>query len=196
MMRRSFGLFLLTALLVSGCAGALSSAAPSPMDIDTGVDPEAWALVPAGEFFYSRHAHETMIDYDYEVMVTDVTNAQFAAYLNEALEAGAVKIEADAVVGYYPGDEFHAYEHEEVIAAGDWLHIPLDESLDVLHRKPPRQLGAEHRSLLGLGPYVAVVDLEACLGAGLVDDVDELLQSGDVLVVVDIHSEGESGPAG
>ncbi len=39
-------------------------------------------------------------------MVTDVTNSQFAAYLNEALSAGTVTVAADQVVGYYPGDEF------------------------------------------------------------------------------------------
>ncbi len=127
MMRRMTGLLILAALFLSGCASAAETALTAPKTIDTGVDPNAWALVPAGEFFYGRHAHETMVDYDYEIMVTHVTNAQFAAYLNQALQDGSIKIEGDAVVGYYPGDEFHAYEHEEVIAAGDWLHMPLDE---------------------------------------------------------------------
>ncbi len=60
-------------------------------------------------------------------MVTPVTNVQYAYYLNQALAAGAVKIADNQVVGYYPGDEFHGYKHEQEIKAGDWLHLPLDE---------------------------------------------------------------------
>ena len=63
----------------------------------------------------------------YEMMVTDVTNAQYARYLNAALAGGAVKIDGDSVVGYYPGDEFHGHKHEVEIKAGDWLHVPLTD---------------------------------------------------------------------
>jgi formylglycine-generating enzyme required for sulfatase activity len=102
----------------------------SPPSVDSGVDPESWVLVPAGEFYMGQHSHETMVDYAYEVMVTDVTNAQYAQYLNEAFNVGSVKIVDDQVVGYYEGDEFHAQEHEEEIPAGDYIHIPLtDEGL-------------------------------------------------------------------
>ncbi len=95
--------------------------------IDTGVDTGAWALVPAGEFFASQHSHETMVDYDYEIMITDVTNAQYAKYLTESLEAGSIKLADDRITGYYPGDEFHGYNHEVEITAGDKLHMPLGE---------------------------------------------------------------------
>ena len=40
-----------------------------------------------------------MVGYDYEIMVTPVTNAQYAAYLNAALAAGKVKIADNKVVG-------------------------------------------------------------------------------------------------
>ncbi len=33
----------------------------------------------------------------------------------------------EGVSGYYPGDPFHGYEHEEEIRAGDKLHVPLTE---------------------------------------------------------------------
>jgi formylglycine-generating enzyme required for sulfatase activity len=69
-----------------------------------------------------------VVEYDYEAMVTTVTNAQFADYLNEALRAGSIEIAGDEIVGYYPGDEYHGGRHEEKIAEGDWLHIPLSES--------------------------------------------------------------------
>jgi formylglycine-generating enzyme required for sulfatase activity len=32
------------------------------------------------------------------------------------------------IVGYYPGDEFRGYEHEERIEAGNWLQVPLSDS--------------------------------------------------------------------
>ncbi|MEW5959511.1 MAG: SUMF1/EgtB/PvdO family nonheme iron enzyme [Chloroflexota bacterium] len=133
---KQLGLVLsLVAFLTAGCTSAAAipygmrgamSAAPQPLD--TGVDAEAWALVPAGEFLLGLHNHETKVDYDYEIMVTDVTNEQYARYLNEALTAGAVKIVGQEVVGYYPGDEFHGYRHEEEIKAGDYLHLPLADA--------------------------------------------------------------------
>ncbi len=73
------------------------------------------------------HAHETMVEYDYEMMVTDVTNVQYAEYLNQALTSGAMEIEGEEVVGFYPGDAFHGFRHEEPIDAGDWLHLPFGE---------------------------------------------------------------------
>jgi formylglycine-generating enzyme required for sulfatase activity len=93
--------------------------------IDTGVDPQAWVEIPAGEFFSGQHNHLEMIEQGYEIMVTDVTNAQFAAYLNESLGTGWIEREGEQLVGYYPGDEFHGYEHEERIDPGTWLHVPI-----------------------------------------------------------------------
>jgi len=113
-------------LLLSSCAPAPITSVPP--DVDTGVNPETWALVPAGEFLSGQFNHEAELAYDYEIMVTDVTNRQFADYLNEALAAGQIKIQDNFVVGFYPGDEFRGYRHEEEIAAGDWLHLPLEDA--------------------------------------------------------------------
>ncbi len=124
-MNRGPVLLAFMALLVAGCGMQTPIAPPPP--VDTGIDPGAWARVPAGEFLAGPHAHETVIDYDYEIMVTTVTNAAYAHYLNAALAAGSVKVVDDRVVGYYPGDQFHGYKHEERINVGDWLHIPLAE---------------------------------------------------------------------
>lgn len=112
--------------LLTACGG---EAGAEPPVFETGVDPEAWAVVPAGEFLKGQHEHPTLVDYDYEIMVTDVTNVQYARYLTEALAAGAVKLEAEdqQIVGYYPGDEFRGAKHEEPIEEGDWLHVDLDE---------------------------------------------------------------------
>ncbi len=81
------------------------------------------AAVPSGDFLKGQHEHETEVSYDYEIMVTNVTNEQFASYLNDALADGSIKREGDEIVGYYPGDEFDGFRHEEEIAAGDYLHL-------------------------------------------------------------------------
>jgi len=95
--------------------------------VDTGVDSEAWVEIPAGEFLKGQHRHETMIDEAYEIMVTDVTNAQYVRYLNEALAKGTIKVAADTVCGYYPGDPFDGFKHEFEITAGDKLYMNLVE---------------------------------------------------------------------
>lgn len=122
-----------------GCAPAPAVGAVTPPLIDPGIDADSWALIPAGAFPYGQHDHLTPIEYDYEMMVTDVTNAHFAQFLNAALAEGVLRIATIAVeMGgnvttvegvsvYYPGDEFRGYEHEEEITAGEKLVIPLKE---------------------------------------------------------------------
>jgi len=125
-MNRTLIVLALFVLLATGCASTTVEASP-PTLLDTGIDPESWGLVPAGEFLKGQHNHVTMVDYDYEIMVTDVTNAQFADYLNQALAAGTIQVEGNEIVGYYPGDEFHGEKHEIEISAGNYIHIPLDD---------------------------------------------------------------------
>lgn len=120
---RHIVLLLALALVWVGCSNPAQGTQPR---VDTAVNPEAWAHVPAGNFLMGPHNQETNIGYDYEMMITDVTNAQYARYLNSALAAGKIKIKDDAVVGYYAGDVFHGRRHEARIDAGDWLHVPLD----------------------------------------------------------------------
>ena len=118
-------IFLTLMLLVVGCATA--QAAPAS-NIAPNVSADGWTRVPAGKFPQGQHEHETTVDYDYEIMVNDVTNAQYARYLNDALAAGTVKIADNKIVGYYPGDSFHGVRHEEEINAGDYLHLPLKDA--------------------------------------------------------------------
>ncbi len=126
-MKRALALLLLALLSVS-CTPAGPAAGPTPPVIQTGVDPEGWARVPAGDFFYGPHNHSTALGYDYEIMITAVTNAQYAGYLNEALAAGKIQLADGQVVGYYPGDPYRGHKHEKEIAAGDWPHLRLDAS--------------------------------------------------------------------
>ena len=123
-MKRIIFTFIIFSVLLASC-GSVDLNAPMPV-FETGVDSDSWVQIPAGEFFFGQHEHVQNTD-AYEIMVTDVTTAQYAAFLNEALTAGYVKIEGDEVVGFYPGDEFRGYEHEERIDAGDWLFIPLND---------------------------------------------------------------------
>jgi formylglycine-generating enzyme required for sulfatase activity len=97
--------------------------------VETGVDADAWVRVPAGTFLMGQHDHEAVIERDYEIMVTDVTNAQYADFLNSAMAEGEVEIVSDRVVGFYPGDPFYGYDHEIEIRAGEWVFVPLDPPL-------------------------------------------------------------------
>jgi formylglycine-generating enzyme len=141
-MKQTFIIMALSVLIVSACSPAPSVGAITPPYVDTGVDPESWAVIPAGDFPYGQHDHLTSVNYDYEIMVTHVTNEQYARFLDEALAAGfirngTVEIEAgekiwveEGVAGFYPGDPYDGYKHEEEIKAGEKLYIPLqDEGL-------------------------------------------------------------------
>jgi formylglycine-generating enzyme required for sulfatase activity len=125
-MKRTFFFLLFVSLLTVGCASSTVEATPPPQ-IETGVDPDSWALIPAGDFLANFNNEVVMVDYDYQMMVTDVTNAQYARFLNEALKAGDIKIVGDEIVGPYPGDIFREYRHEEEYAAGDYPLVPLAE---------------------------------------------------------------------
>jgi formylglycine-generating enzyme required for sulfatase activity len=138
-MKRYFLILLTLILGLTACGPAvdLSSWKPDSI-IDTGVDPESWATVPAGEFPSGQHDHIVNLDYDYQIMVTDVTVQQYAAYLDQALEAGVIRIgdvdvienenvtKAYGVIGDYGGDPFDGYEHEDPIDGGEKLHFPLE----------------------------------------------------------------------
>ena len=123
-MRRLFLNLSLLAVLLASCQ-AVDLNAPIPT-FETGIDPNTWAQVPAGEFYFGQHEDIESTD-AYEIMVTDVTVSQYADFLNAALADSFVKMDAEKIVGFYPGDEFRGVKHEERIEAGDWLFIPLDD---------------------------------------------------------------------
>ena len=125
-MKKTTVLFLcIVALAMASCSASIgSSEIPK---IDTGIDPEIWGLIPAGEFLMGQHEHEVDIDYDYEIMVTDVTNNQFAQFINEANKDGSIRIDGTNPTGYYPGDKFRGFRHEEEIPEGYYLLAALDD---------------------------------------------------------------------
>ncbi|MBI5954747.1 MAG: SUMF1/EgtB/PvdO family nonheme iron enzyme [Chloroflexi bacterium] len=118
-------------LALCGMIVLLSSCTPVDLNasiptFDTGVDSNSWAQIPAGEFYFGQHEDIESTE-AYEIMITDVTAAQYADFLNAAFADGYVKLDGEKVVGFYPGDEFRGVKHEEEIKAGDWLFIPLDD---------------------------------------------------------------------
>ncbi len=140
-MKHTLFILTLVSLAVSACTPAPNISAITPPYIDTGIDSESWATIPAGEFPYGQHDHMTTVDYAYQIMVTDVTVGQYVIFLNEALasgdisvgefdvEAGEVSWKEEGIGGFYEGEPFNAYKHEEEIKAGDKLYMPLADGL-------------------------------------------------------------------
>jgi serine/threonine-protein kinase len=138
-MKRTFLILIALVLVLTACGPAvdLSDWKPDSV-IDTGVDPDSWATVPAGKFPSGQHDHIVDLDYDYEIMITDVTVQQYTKYLNQAIKEGSIRVgDVDVienenitstygVVGDYDGDPFDGYEHEDPIDAGEKLHLPLE----------------------------------------------------------------------
>jgi formylglycine-generating enzyme required for sulfatase activity len=124
LLRRTIVLLAMTVTLLTSCA-AVDLNAPMPT-FDTGIDPNAWVQIPAGEFYFGQFEDIETTE-AYEIMVTNVTTAQYADFLTVALADGYIKHEDGKIVGFYPGDEYHGVKHEEKIEAGDWLFIPMDD---------------------------------------------------------------------
>ncbi len=116
---------LVSVILLTACT-AVDLSAPIPT-FDTGVDPDAWVTIPAGGFLSGQFDHPTALDYSYQVMVTDVTVAQYVRYLNAALADGTLKISGNQLVGFYPGDQFHGFRHEFEIPPAVYIFVPLDD---------------------------------------------------------------------
>lgn len=127
-MKKHLYIVLSLILMFSLSCSAQKSAEVEPIQfVETGVDSEAWVIIPAGEFLKGQHRHETMIEKAYEMMITDVTNEQYVRYLNEALAKGTIKIIDNQVMGFYKGDPFNGHKHEFEITAGDKLYMNLSE---------------------------------------------------------------------
>ncbi len=117
---------LLIAVLLVACSTTAPTGAP--IRANTGVDSESWVTIPAGEFAMGQHNEIVKIEKPYEMMVTLVTNAQYARYLNQALATNKVKLVNDQIVGMYPGDKFTGKRHEKKIEAGEYIHLPVNHA--------------------------------------------------------------------
>jgi formylglycine-generating enzyme required for sulfatase activity len=126
-------------LLLTACSSAPDIASLSPPQIiETGVDSNTWAMIPSGEFPSGQHNHIMEMKSDYQIMVTNVTNKQYAQFLTEAVAdqtvgIGDVEVKESentftvyGVYGPYPGDPFDGYKHEEKIESGNKLLYMFD----------------------------------------------------------------------
>src|SRR4030042_728690 len=96
-------ILIMILFLYTGCSAEVNQKSKVNVPfVDTGANVNAWARIPKGKFYKGAHLHVTDIDYDYEIMITDVTNEQYAKYLNEALSKKSIIIKDNAVMGYYP----------------------------------------------------------------------------------------------
>ena len=76
--------------------------------------------VLAGDYTYGSGDEIRNIDYDYEIMKYEVTNAQYVVYLEGALATGDITVTSSTVQGYYEGDENYG--------AGEYEYLDLDDS--------------------------------------------------------------------
>lgn len=120
-----WGIMLALMLAVAACQ-PVAAATPMPV-YDTGVAPEAWAVVPAGPFLAGQFNAPTNLAHAFAIMVTDVTVEQYVRFLNQALAEGTLRVQGDQVVGFYPGDSFRGAKHEEEIPAQDYGFVPLND---------------------------------------------------------------------
>ncbi len=123
-MKRLIFLLIFASLILSACGAPPAPSGPMPV-YDTGVDSSAWVNIPAGEYYEGLNQHLLNLDYDYKIMVTDVTNEQFAQFLNDAIADGTLTVKDGAVYGDYGGDEFNEGRHEVEIKPGAKLLMPL-----------------------------------------------------------------------
>ena len=124
-MKRAFLTVFVLAVILASCAPVdLNAPVPS---YNTGVDPNAWVVVPAGPFLSGQFNDPASINYDYQIMVTDVTVAQYMDFLNTTLADATLKVDGNRIVGFYPGDVFHGVKHEVKITALDYIFVPLDD---------------------------------------------------------------------
>jgi formylglycine-generating enzyme required for sulfatase activity len=73
---------------------------------DNPADEIQWQSIPAGDFSYGPDDQvNSDLDYDYEMMRYEVTNAQYVAYLIAALDANYILVTGSGVEGVYPGDD-------------------------------------------------------------------------------------------
>jgi formylglycine-generating enzyme required for sulfatase activity len=117
-------LTMMTLLLISCNSNA---GVNSIKKIETGIDPDSWVTIPSGDFLSGQHDHEILIEYDYEIMTTDVTVAQYANFLNEAYAAGSIGFLGANPVAHYVGDVFRGFRHEEEIVAGEYQLAAMDD---------------------------------------------------------------------
>jgi len=66
-----------------------------------------WCLVPAGVFTFGDDDETRTINYDFEIMKYEVTNAQYITYLNAAYNAGDIIVDDNYVESFTTGNRYY-----------------------------------------------------------------------------------------
>ncbi len=82
--------------------------------------PFEFVVVPAGDFTFGYNDETRNIAYNYEIMKYEVTNAEFAAFLIEANNAGDIWVNGNEIRGFYDGDNYYG--------PGDYRFLAMWES--------------------------------------------------------------------
>lgn len=99
---------------------------PTTLQAELTVSPDAWVTVPRGRFLSGLNHHDIDIPYDFEIMLTEVSNTQYSVYLNAAMAQNRISVKDGVVMGHYKGDEFHHGRHEVEIPAGEYPYYNLN----------------------------------------------------------------------
>ena len=123
-------IFFIILIIVIGLLLSCGKPAPVPdpqsIQLNLTIDPNSWASIPSGEFISELNEIKKTIEYDYQIMITEVTYEQFCRYLNEALAKSLISHKDGKVYGYYKGDTFNKGRHEMQINEGDYIYFSLD----------------------------------------------------------------------
>ena len=113
-------------LIVISCSEIPEDIDPNSIPLNLTVNENDWVMVEKGEFISGLNEKEDEVLYDYEIMVTEVTYAQYADYLNSALKEDIIQIENGLIKGYYKGDAFHKMRHEFEMKEGNYIYYDLN----------------------------------------------------------------------
>ena len=115
---------------ITSCGEPAPEIHPSKIKMNLTVNPGEWVSVPAGEFISGLNGHHLDMDYDFEIMKTEVTNSEFAQYLNAAYSQEKIYVKNGNVMGHYKGDVFggggDVGRHEKRVPAQDYEYYNLN----------------------------------------------------------------------
>ncbi|MBT3800252.1 MAG: formylglycine-generating enzyme family protein [Bacteroidetes bacterium] len=81
--------------------------------------PFEFISIPSGDFTYGLDSEIMTIEYDFEIMKYEITNAQYAEFLIEGFENGEIWLMEDTVEGFYTGDEHYSAGNYILYSLGD-----------------------------------------------------------------------------
>lgn len=120
------GLLIILPLILFSCGELHPDIDPKTVSTNLTVNPNDWVTIPAGDFIVGYNSKDATIDYDFSMMVTEVTYMQYTTYLNSAFNDELIEVHDGRVVGYYQGDPFHGMRHEFPIVESNYLYYDLN----------------------------------------------------------------------